>query len=104
MIVGANGDLLINIKIPRAMLQENNPDDTCMSIPYVPGILLQAFTTYMPISKVMTTEILSLARMTNRHGHCVCWMSMGGKNSLVNKSAHSSVEHAVDVAAIRRLF
>ena len=30
-----------------------------------------------------------LSRMTNRHGHWVCWMSTGGKNTLI-KNTHVS--------------
>ena len=44
-----------------------------------------------------------VARMTNRHGHWVCWMSMGGKNSFKH-TASSSVERVVEVTAKRRLF
>ena len=39
MIAGANWQLE-NAKSPAAVLQENNPDATNMSIPFVPGILL----------------------------------------------------------------
>ena len=85
------------------MLQENNPDATCMSISrtYVPGILL-----YLPcVSICVCLEACGyralVSRMTNRHGHWVYWMSTGGKSSL--NTASSSVKHVVEVAAERRL-
>ena len=32
----------------------------------------------------------------------LCWMSMGGKNSVNTPTASSSVEHVVEVLAVRR--
>lgn len=65
------------------MLRENREDATGMIIPYAPGTLLQALAMYMPVSKFVTTELLSLSRTTNRSEHWVCWMSTGGKSSSI---------------------
>ena len=58
MIVGANWRHE-NAKSPAAMLQENNPDATCMSIPrmYLVSCTCEV---YIFVSKRVTTELLSL--------------------------------------------
>ena len=42
----------------------------------------------MLVSKFVTTELSFFSRTTNRHEHWVCWMPMGGKNSLM-KHTHT---------------
>ena len=77
-----------NAKSPAAMLQENNPDATCMSIPpiYVPGILLYFCDVCTPMS-VSKLDRTLVSRMTNGHGHWVCWMPMRGKNGPHTRTA-----------------
>ena len=62
-------------KSPAALLQENSPDATCMSIPYAPG----RFAMFMYASKLVTASVTdfffypsSYRRVTNRHGHWLC--------------------------------
>ena len=64
------------------MLQENNPDATCMSIPrvYLVSCCYTCDELYMSVSKLVTDYRAFVSRMTNRHGHWVWWMSMGGKS------------------------
>ena len=62
MIVSANWRLE-NAKSPAAMLQENNPDATRMSIPrmYLAShLVVRAMNQYMPVSKLVNAELLSL--------------------------------------------
>ena len=55
-------------KSPAAMLQENNPDATCMSIPpmyvvsccTVISACVYIYIYNMPVSKIVTTVLLSL--------------------------------------------
>ena len=81
------------------MLQGNSPDATFLSMPYAPGTLRYVLVMFVPVSKFVTTALVSLSRMTNRHGHWVCWTSMGGKAA----HTHCSVENVVEVAVKRRL-
>ena len=80
---------LQNAKSPTAMLQENNTDATRMYTAYVPGISLYSRCMYVCLEACDNRAFV--ARMTNRHGHWMCWttaacsacwMLMGGKNSL----------------------
>ena len=50
------------------MLQENNPDATCMSLRLCTWYVV-VLAIYMSVSKLATTKLVS--RMTNRHGHWV---------------------------------
>lgn len=59
---------------------------TYIGIPYAPGILLEVLAMPMSVSKFGITELLSLSSMTNRHRHCVGWMSMGGQKSLMQNT------------------
>ena len=79
-VVGVNWRL-DNAKSPAVMLQESNPDATCINVPYIPGILLQVLATYICVSEFVATEFLPLSSTTNRHGHLVCRMPKGGKSS-----------------------
>ena len=49
------------------MLQKNSPDATCTKIPY--ALALSARDAGFSVSKLVTAELLSPSRMTNRHGH-----------------------------------
>ena len=101
-IVGANWRL-DNAKSTAATLQENNPDGTCMMS--TPSICLASCCTcdVIYVSLEACDDRAVVSRMTNRHGHWVCWMSMGGK-TVLNPHTSSSVEHLVEVIARRRLF
>ena len=82
LIVGANWRLE-NAKSLAAMLQENNPDSTWISLT-IPRMYLISCSCicdvymYMPVSKNCRGFV---SRMTKRHRHWVCWMSMGGKSN-----------------------
>ena len=90
LIVGATWRL-DNAKSSAAMLQENSPDATCMGISYALGVLLQILAMNISVSKLVTTELLCLCRMTNRHGHC--WVRAGYRwVEKTVKYTHSSVE------------
>ena len=61
----------------------------------------------MSVSKLVTTEFLSLGWRIGMDTDWVCWtsaslMSMGGENTAT--SCFKSVEHVVEVTAKRRLF
>ena len=97
---------LENAKSPAAMLQENNPNATRVSIPrmHLVSCCICDVYLYVCLEACGCRAFVAINRMTNRHGHwvcwtCACWMSMGGKNT-----ASSSVEHVVEVTVKRRLF
>ena len=89
-----------NAKSPATVLQEYNSDATRMSIYrvctwYFAAFAMYTCTTYACLEACDYRAFVP--RMTNRHGHWVCWtsacwMSMGRKNT-----ESSSVEHAVQV-------
>ena len=68
--------------MPRAPPQENNPDATRMGIPRMCLWYLVVFAMYMHVCLEAYDYRALVANMTNRHGHWMCWMSMGGKNSV----------------------
>ena len=90
-IVGANWRL-DNAKSTAATLQENNPDGTCMMS--TPSICLASCCTcdVIYVSLEACDDRAVVSRMTNRHGHWVCWMSMGGKNSFKHTASSSMVK------------
>ena len=82
-----------NAKSPAAVLQENNPDATCMmSIPRMYYLVSCSCTCdvsiyNMSVSKLVTTSRTELvSRMKNRHGRWVCWVSIDGKSNLTTHS------------------
>ena len=78
-----------------------------MSIPRTPIIctwyLVFAMYIYIYVCLEASDYRFFVARTTNRHGHWVCCMPMGGKNSFKH-TASSSVDHMVQVTVKRRLF
>ena len=75
---------LENAKSPAAMLQENNPDATRMSIPRICTWYLAVFAMCVYVCLEACDYGAFVNRITNRHGHWVCSTSACVEKTVLN--------------------